>query len=164
MAPKQSNKSPLSVSVALTVTLSKYIKGFPAEKQDLLCRERILEIFQKYKAKATCVIELTQNFDAHYHAIVSVPLNILAKQNVYKLVTDMFRGDKHFGFTCVKPILSEEGWCKYLLKDFEVTKGLGFYPFVCDNYNLWKDLPGINPPEKIDVNEYVPIIDSEDDE
>lgn len=82
--------------------------------------------------KFSLVAELTSSMNVHYHGIIQ-----LAEGGKRKFV-NQFRGDKKFGYVCLKPITNLSGWCLYIKKDIKTTMDeLCRRLIIEDDYNVF---------------------------
>lgn len=87
--------------------------------------------------KFTCVAELTQNADVHYHGMIEADMSLMVATRKFAA---LFRADKRFGFVSVKLVDNEPGWCEYLRKSVKETKeALDRPPILIDHFDVFKD-------------------------
>lgn len=125
--------SKYSYDIALTVTLKSKHRSIDAEAQFALTRRGILEKLRN--CKSTVIAELTRNFDIHYHAILSIPLDKTNGKHPLRYIKDIFRSE--YGLTCVKQVDNYEGWIDYLKEDIDETSRV-IYPILKDDYDIFE--------------------------
>lgn len=144
MPPKKAiaPKDVMSYDCAVTITLPSRFRKMKAEDQYEHTYRLLMSLLHNHKC--TVIVELTSNFDVHYHAIVSLR-NV--EGNPLKYLKDRFR--LSFGYTCIKQVEDYTGWCNYLQKDIKET-AKAIYPILKDDYNIFEkqfelDLLGLPP-------------------
>lgn len=126
---------PQSCDIALTVTLRSSLKRLDAEGQYTLTKDKLLNKLRN--CKHTTVVELTSNYDVHYHSILQIPLNKCMNKSPLRYIKDVFRSD--FGFTCVKQVENYEGWIDYLKKDITETSKVIAGTILKDDYKVFDE-------------------------
>lgn len=130
-----------TIDFALTVTLTRALRAFgPAHQLDKSSRElQVLLNDCKIPVKYSCIYELTQNSDVHYHLILK--LTYISKIRSYKIyIENLFRKSKVFGYVCVKPVTEYSKWVEYMSKDLQKTYNLlGLNPIIHDDYCLFEE-------------------------
>lgn len=117
-APNENPKwSTLSYEVALTVTLPASARKLTADEQISKYLGAYMSVMDRY-CKHTSLIELTQNYDVHWHAICQIrdlPTGALPM----KFLVDKF---KKTDLGMVKAYqVWDQGWETYLFKDVDKT-------------------------------------------
>lgn len=138
-----------SVDYAITVTLPSKARKHVAEVQHSMYTPKYIQILRD--CRHSSIVELTSNYDVHYHGFVRVNLNQARARDPLKYIRDLFRND--FGFICVKQVDNHAGWLEYCLKDKKNTSFVILSPIVKDHFDYFDP-----PQEKIDLNEYEPDI------
>lgn len=121
-----------SCDIALTVTLKGSQKRLDAEGQYTLTKDKVLNRLRN--CHHTTIVELTTNFDVHYHSILKLDLNKANNKSALRYIKDVFRAD--FGYTCVKQVEDYDGWAEYLAKDITATSAV-LSPIVKDDYGIF---------------------------
>lgn len=128
----QSDKVTYSVDYALTITLKPLMYKEDAEEQYRQTALNISKLFPK--CKLTLIAELTQQYNIHYHGIISVPSTLSSQPRKY--VFDKIRKYSKLGKTTVDQVDDYEGWVVYLNKDLQETSKT-VYPIIRDDYNIF---------------------------
>jgi len=138
-AAKKAPENEYCQDYALTVTVSAFVKQQKAELQLSATAMLLVQLLQP--SKMTIVAELTKNFDVHYHCTVAPRrASVVKVKNMCKYFVDKFRGIKHFGFICVKPVQDYKGWMDYMKKDLVTTRDLiKMNPVIKDDYSEFKE-------------------------
>lgn len=118
----------------LTLTLRPNLYTLEAKKQYEMTYPALKSILNNYKA--SCIAELTQEFNVHYHAIVDIDDNVLVRE---QLMNKFRPYNKWFGRKSFKPVQYEDSYIKYLVKDYHVTTKIIADPIVCDFKDLLKN-------------------------
>lgn len=91
-------------------------------------------------SKISEVIELTENFNAHYHGIIQFHYGDIKEKSPESYWYNKLRGHPTLGHSKIKVMTDEEGWKKYITKDIPRTeKELNktyYTPIVIDEHNL----------------------------
>lgn len=114
----------------VTVTLRPQMYRHTAKQQfDItsLCMKHILNGY-----KATCIAELTQENNVHYHCLVDIEGPI----NKNKFLDKFRQYHKYFGRKSCKMVMFEESYEKYLVKSYQDTTKIINDPFVVDDYKI----------------------------
>lgn len=114
----------------VTVTLRPMLYTKTAKQQFDITSLMMKHILNGYKA--TCVAELTQEHNVHYHCLVDIEGTL--NRNTF---LDRFRQyNKYFGRKTCKCVMFEESYEKYLTKSYHETTKILSDPFVKDDYKL----------------------------
>lgn len=128
-----------SYDVAITVTLPSSARKLSTEQQYSLYVDEYLNILNKHKH--TSVVELTLNYDVHFHSLVSFK-DLEKDVQPLMYAKNLFR--KTFGQTCIKQSTDSENWCKYMFKDLNKTndmiKGRCLLRDDYEAYVYWQEL------------------------
>lgn len=109
-----------SVRYAFTVTLKPNLYRFTPTEQYDMTYYRIHTILWSVANEYTCVAELTQNGNIHYHGIIDFII-IPNKSNMIRF-KNSFRKETLFGFNNIKQIDNDLKWIEYISKDLKTTK------------------------------------------
>lgn len=120
-----------SADFALTVTLPSKARRYDAETQYRMYVDKLKALM--VHCKHTTVVELTKNYDIHFHSIFKIDLSKILHKTVDRYIKDIFRSE--FGFTVVKQVENFNIWIDYLRKDLHETNKVVF-PIVKDDYNI----------------------------
>lgn len=124
-----------SQDYAITLTGNKLLHKFDTDRQVDLLHDEFVRLFAPL-GRVTSVVELTQNYDAHCHAIVR--LRAPFPRDICIFIKNLFRKAKYIGYTCVKVVENYDGWIQYLNKDRHKTfKQLGRNPVLVDNFDCF---------------------------
>lgn len=112
-----------SIEYALTVTLNPKLYRFKPSEQYRLTQLGLDQMFEKTEWKISIIPEVTQNYNIHYHCIVSAYNIKKYKKGVVYSIHNKFRKMKHlYGYIYLKPITEFHIWQEYMVKDIEKTK------------------------------------------
>lgn len=109
-----------SVDYAFTLTISKQLRQQCIEDQYDTVKDLLTVLFLNYRW--TCVVELHEDMNTHYHGIISFPLPIKGRScetlfaNLVRNKIKILGTQRKF-----KQIDDFQGWKDYLLKDITKT-------------------------------------------
>lgn len=117
-------KIPLSVDIALTVTLQpKMFKEVPPSQYRMSITELELMLLDITGRNYVIIPELTpKNGNVHYHIILKIPVTqLVQKKGPIYCIRNIFRNTKHFGYIDIKQCTDVQGWIQYMLKELDQT-------------------------------------------
>lgn len=123
----------------LTITLKPTMYQFNPKEQLRLTKDKLLNIFypnNKQEYMVSCVAELTQEHNVHYHCIIELQ-DIQAKDRLLNKFRSL---TKIFGKKSCTQVQYEDSYKQYLIKDLEKTRSLIGDPIICDYYGVAKSL------------------------
>lgn len=125
---------------AITVTLKPKCFKLCAEKQYESTKDFLVRRLNDIGSTSTVVMELTKNFNVHYHAVLCVRKDTVKNKNIKnipKYICDSFRNSDMFGFVNIKQCTDVSKWILYMLKDIQNTyTTMGVYPVPVNGYKL----------------------------
>lgn len=122
---------------AFTQTLNNRVLGRKlAPVQYDLTYQHVIDQYRKSTGGAiTCIAELTEAGDVHYHGVITAPGMCLDKTR-YR-VSQCNKSSKLLGFKKIKLCDDVPGWVTYITKSLALTyELLGRRPIVCDQFGL----------------------------
>lgn len=112
-----------------TITLKPQMYRYSAKEQFDKTRQYLNDKFVGYCV--SCVAELTQDHNVHYHAMIE-----LKDMTMKDKFLNQFRGSATWGRKTCTQIVHERKWEEYLKKDITKTREVLGYPIVCDNFEI----------------------------
>jgi len=73
-------------------------------------------------AKISTVMELTKNYNVHYHGIIQFHYADLKDKVPESYWHNKLRNHATLGYSVLKPMVDEKGWKEYILKDLPRTE------------------------------------------
>lgn len=123
----------MSVDYHITLTLKPSMYRMDAEEQFRKTKDIVRNLMRGFTY--TCVTELTNQYNIHYHMICKAPLAIA--KCIPKLFADRKRKIKELGFHKMDSVDNYDVYTAYMLKDVKKTQEiLGHYPVINDDYML----------------------------
>lgn len=115
----------------LTVTLRPAMYKYSAEEQFEKSKPWMVTILLNYQV--SCVAELTQSNNVHYHAIIELKDHIERDKLINKI-----RQYKMLGKISCSQLINNTKWIAYLQKDYSQTmKIIKTHPDVRDYYGIF---------------------------
>jgi len=118
-----------------TLTLKPLMYQYTPQQQYDQTKDILYQIFypnNQQKYQVTCVAELTQEHNVHYHCIIELE-GLLDKD---KLINKFRTHSKTFGKKSLTQVKYEDSYKKYIIKNLSETKLVIKDPVLCDHYGL----------------------------
>lgn len=130
--------APRTIQYTLNITLSPHMYHKLAETQYDETVQIVKTLFKKYDPRMSIIVELTKQYNVHYHGIVD--FEYIKGIDYKKYIYDSFRNEIHkrrLGRPFVIDVFDFHGWKDYIIKDLISTyNSLNRFPVVLDDFDL----------------------------
>jgi len=117
----------------------------------LNCTARSLQSLMHH-AKISTVVELTTNYNVHYHGIIQFHYMDIKNKTPESYWHNKLRNHPTLGYSMLKVMTDEEGWKNYILKDVPRTmaelKHSYYNPIINDEHGLSECYLHMETPSK----------------
>ena len=136
-----------SADFSFTITLPRFMHTLKPLTQYLKTYDLIVRELKDHKL--TLVYEFTQNYNIHYHGIVSFNKALLKDKIPGYYWANLWRKYKQLGFNSIKQIDNFEGWSGYIREDFNIMKQAfpNINPIIINQHNIPNEVfikPSVN--------------------
>lgn len=142
----QNNEEPINkidagpFFIELTVTLKPFMYAKTLDEQIKCTKRRMIDALRGFKKSV--VIELTKEYNIHYHCIL---VEKKISSNPFLRLTDRFRKEKWAGRKSIRGVQYYDSYVKYMNKDIKNTnKCISSSAIVIDDFDIlghkWEEL------------------------